>query len=296
MRTLITGGTGLLGKALIEEGGPSRKIMATYLGNYMIGDHGNVKYVKLDLSDTGGYGKLFNEFKPEIVIHTAGLGSPDYVEKNRKEGWEINVKGTQHIADYCRDHGSKLVYISSNGIYDGERAPYNEDSKALPINYYGELKLEGEEVTKKAGVPYAIVRPILMYGWNHPFERANIVTTALSKLKKNGEIFAYDDVFTTPLYVKSCAEAIWKIVDKEITGVFNIAGSDRASVYGLVLKAAEIFGYDPALVKPVRQGYFNEFTRRPRDTSFNTWKMRTALGIAPLSIDEGIKKMKETQV
>ena len=89
---------------------------------------------------------------------------------------------------------------------------------------------------------------------------------------------------------------VWKIVDKEITGVFNIAGSDRASVYGLVLKAAEIFGYDPALVKPVRQGYFNEFTRRPRDTSFDTGKMRTVLGILPLSIDEGIKKMKETQV
>ena len=295
MRILITGGTGLLGKALIEESGGSREMTATYLGNYEIGDSASVKYKKLDLRDPEGYGKLFKEFKPETVIHTAGLGSPDYVEKNRKESWEINVKGTGDIAEYCRNYGSKLVYISSNGIYDGEHAPYSEDSKALPINYYGELKLEGEEIAKNAGIPYAIVRPILMYGWNHPFERANIVTMALSKLRKNEEFFAYDDVYATPLYVKSCAAAIWKITDKGIAGVFNIAGRDRVSVCGLILKTAEIFGYDPALVKPVQQGFFNEFTRRPRDTSFNTDKMRSVLGIAPLSISEGIAKMKGTQ-
>ncbi len=199
MKILITGGTGLLGKALIEEGGHSREITATYLGGYEVKDSGKVRYKKLDLRDSGGYKELFSDFKPEVVIHTAGLGSPDYVEKNKREGWEVNVKGTQSIVDNCEYFNSKFIYISSNGIYDGERAPYAEDSGAFPINYYGELKLEGEEITKKAGIPHVIVRPILMYGWNHPFERANIVTMALLKLEKNEEFFVYENVYTTPL-------------------------------------------------------------------------------------------------
>ncbi|MFA5148600.1 MAG: NAD(P)-dependent oxidoreductase [Candidatus Omnitrophota bacterium] len=295
MRILITGGTGLLGKALIEEGGRSREITATYIGNYDIADPGGVKYRKLDLKDTEGYGRLFRESKPEVVIHTAGLGSPDYVEKNREESWQVNVKGTQDIVDLCEEYGSKFIYISSNGIYDGGHAPYSEGSEALPINYYGVLKLEGEQATRKAAVPYAIVRPILMYGWNHPFERGNIVTIALSKLKKGEEFSAYDDVYSTPLYVKSCAGAIWKIIDTGKYDVFNIGGAERVSVYGLIVKAAEVFGYDTALVKPVKQGHFNEFTKRPVDTSFNTDKMRKALGIEPLSVGEGMRKMKEAR-
>lgn len=295
MRILITGGTGLLGKALIEEGGRSREITATYLGNYDIADPGGVKYRKLDLKDMEGYGRLFREFKPEAVIHTAGLGSPDYVEKNKEESRQVNVKGTQDIADLCGEYGSKFVYISSNGIYDGGHAPYSEGSEALPINYYGVLKLEGEQVTRKASVPCAIVRPILMYGWNHPFERGNIVTIGLSKLKNGEEFFAYDDVYSTPLYVKSCSEAIWKIIDTGKYDVFNIGGSERVSVYGLIVKAAEVFGYDTTLVKPVKQGHFNEFTKRPVDTSFNTDKMRRVLGIEPLSVGEGMRRMKEAR-
>ena len=296
MRILITGGTGLLGKALIETVDNSNyEIIATCLGDYNLNDTNQVKYKKLDVRDIDGYSSLFKEFKPEVVVHAASVGSPDYAEKNKEETWSIDVVGTQNIINNCERYDSKFIYMSSNGIYDGNKAPYSENDKAEPINYYGKIKLEGERITKSSRILHAIVRPILMYGWNYPFERPNIITLAISKLQKSEKIFVYDDVYTNPIFVQSCAKAIWKVIEENKYDIFNIGGKDRLSIYELVKKAAEIFEYSINLVIPVQQGFFNELTKRPKDTSYNTEKMRKVLGLEPLSIIEGLLLMKNSK-
>lgn len=294
MKILITGGTGLLGKALIENNSDKVEMMATFVGDYDMKNTDQVRYQKLDIRDKDGYLRLFREFQPEVTIHTASIGSPDYAEKNKEETWEVNVGGTQNILSLCEEFDSKFIYISSNGIYDGNKAPYGEKNKAEPINYYGQVKLEGEKVTKKAKVSYAIVRPILMYGWNHPFERTNIITLALSKLQKGETMYVYEDVYTNPLFALSCAEAIWKLIGLNKFETFNIAGKDRISVYEFVKKAAQIFGLSEKLVIPVKQGYFNELVPRPKDTSYNTEKMQRVLKLEPLSVSEGLSLMKRS--
>jgi len=292
MRLLITGGTGLLGKALIDSALPAMEITATFLGEYDINGSERVKYEKLDIRDAAGYAGLFKQFRPDVVIHAASIGSPDFAEKNKELTWEINVNGTKMIASLCKRHGAKMIYISSNGIYDGNNAPYGEDDKAEPINYYGVTKLEGEKMTRSFGDDCAIVRPILMYGNNHPFERQNIVTMAIEKLKKNEKMSVYDDVFSNALLSESCAKAIISVIEGGHSGDFNIAGAERVSIYGLVKKAAEIYGLDPSLIMPVKQGFFNELVPRPKDTSYRTEKMEKVLGVKPLTIIEGLKIMR----
>lgn len=295
MRVLITGGTGLLGKALIDNSNNQIEIIATYVGKYNMQDNDQVKYLQLDVRDKSGYINLFKNIKPDITVHTAGIGSPDFAEKNRELVWDINLNGTQNILDMCEKFDSKFIFISSNGIYDGQNAPYSEEDKAEPVNYYGEVKLKGEEITKKAKIPFVIVRPILMYGWHYPFERSNIVTQSILKLQNQEIIHAYDDVYIKPLLNYSCATAIWKTINENNFGVFNIAGADRVSIHQLVTKAAEIFNLNKALVIPVQQGYFNELAKRPCDTSFKTDKMEKILGVKPLTLEDGLITMRETQ-
>ena len=293
MKILITGGTGLLGKALIETVDSNYEIVATYLSNYDVEDTHQVKYTKLDTRDKAGYEYLFREFKHKVVIHTVSIGSPDYAEKNKELTWEVNVGGTQNILFICERFNAKFIYISSNGIYDGNKAPYGEEDEAKPINYYGQTKLEGERIVQKAKIPYAIVRPILMYGWPHSFERGNIVTFALSNLEKCEVVNAYDDVYLNPLFNHSCAEAIWKIIEEEKYDVFNIAGAERVTIYKLIQEVAYAFKLNLDLIKPVQQGFFNELVKRPGDTSYKTEKMEKELGIKPLSLKEGLSIMRE---
>lgn len=293
MKVIITGGTGLLGKYLIQGPLSNCEIAAIYVGDYFVEDYDNIRYFKIDVRDNDSQTELFNSFKPDVVIHTAAVGSPDFVEKNRALTWDINVRGTQKILANSERVNAAFIYISSNGIYDGENAPYSEDNIAMPVNYYGELKLQAEEAVKKSKLKTAIVRPILMYGWNHTFERGNIVTGSLAKLRQREKVFVYDDVYSNPLYADSCASAIWKIIAEDKYDTYNIGGAERVSIFQLIKKVADIFHLDQNLVHPVQEGYFNELVKRPSDTSFKTEKMEKELGLKPLSLDEGLRLMKE---
>ena len=293
MRVLITGASGLLGKALIENNKANHEIIATYAGKYVMANHRRLKYFKLDIRDKTGYADLFKKYKPQVTIHTAGIGSPDFAEQNKELVSDINLNGTKNIAENCELFNSKLIFISSNGIYDGGQAPYGEDDKAEPVNYYGVIKLKGEEAIKRARIPHAIVRPILMYGWNNPFERANIVTQSILKLQQGEKVYAYDNVYVNPLFNNSCAEVIWKIIDDNKICDYNIGGADRASIYQLIYKVAETFHLNKSLVIPVQQGYFNELVERPRDTTLKTEKMEKELGIKPLTLGEGLTLMRD---
>lgn len=289
---LITGGTGLLGKSLVQKFKYKYEITATYAGNYDIRNSDHAVFVKVDVRDQGGNDEIFRKFRPDVVIHTASIGSPDFAERNRELTWQINVEGTQAILSLCEKYGSKFIYISSNGIYDGQNAPYGEEDTAAPINYYGIVKLEGEKITRMSETVFAVVRPILLYGWNHPFERSNIVSFALDKLSRGETMMAYEDVIINPLYVEDCAEGILRIIENNRFETFNFGGKDRVSIYELVKKTAEIFGLDAASVHPVRQGYFNELVPRPKDTSYVTEKMEKVLAMKPIGLNEGLILMR----
>lgn len=281
-----------MGKALAGSANGKYDILATFTGDYNIQDTLQVKYVKLDIRDADGYLRLFKDFRPEVTIHTAGVNSPDYAQKNSDEAREINVGGTRNILKACQVYGARFIYISSNAVYAGDRAPYKEGDIPEPVNNYGRLKLEGELITAQASVPWAIVRPILMYGWNYDFERPNVVTIGITKLRKKERFFVYEDVYYNPLYYYSCAQAIWTAIEKGKFEVFNIAGKDRLSVYGLMKEVAKVFGLDQSLLVPVRQGFFKELVKRPGDTSYDTAKMESVLGLKPLKIEEGLELMR----
>lgn len=235
---------------------------------------------------------MFEESKPDLVIHAASVGSVDYVEHHRQETWEINVGGTQNVGQMCMRHGAKLIFISSNAVFDGERPFYAEDGPINPINYYGQLKVEGERWVQSSCHENAIVRPILMYGWHLPTERGNWVTTWIRMLSQGNRVKVVDDVRSKPLFSCNCADAIWSIIAQNRTGLFHVAGADHITLYQFALKTGEVFGLDGSLIDPVPSSFFPEIASRPRDTSFDTTKMERILGVKPLGVLEGLTRMK----
>ena len=245
-----------------------------------------------DVSDRPKMQEIFAWVKPDAVIHAAAIGSVDFAEKNREQTRKINVEGTEIIAELCEKYHSELIYISSNAVFDGKSHLYSETAPVNPINYYGQLKVEAENVVGKSGIPWAIVRPILMYGWPYPGERDNPVVWWVNALKNNRPLKIVDNVFTKPLAAWSCAEAVWAVIKQKRTGIYHVAGRDHITLYQFALLTAEVFDLDASLITPVPDSYFPEIAPRPRDTSFETTKMETELGVKTIGVREGLLKMK----
>lgn len=294
MRALITGGTGLLGKTLLSVAPPEVQLFATY---YLEPTYGQstVPFFHLDVRDAVTVAWLLDQVRPDVVIHTASIGSVDYAEHHRWEAWAVNVGGTRNIAEACHRHGARLIFISSNAVFDGEHPPYAEEDAVCPINYYGQLKVEGERVVQEAGTEAAIVRPLLMYGWPNPGERDNPATIWLEKLGQGMPIEVVDDVYSKPLFVDQCARACWAVVIQRRSGVYHVAGADRVSLYEFALKVAEVFELEADLIKSVPSSYFPDIAPRPKDTSFITRKMETDLGVRPIGLIEGLRAMRATR-
>jgi dTDP-4-dehydrorhamnose reductase len=294
-RILLTGGTGLLGKSLLEISPLDFELFATYYPDRSLtGLDPRVLHL-MDVRDPAQVKAVFDEVRPDVVIHTASIGNVDYAEKHRQEARDVNVGGTLNMLAGCARGHAKMIFISSNAVFDGEHPPYAEDDRVCPVNHYGQLKVEGEQIVAQSGVVSAIVRPILMYGWPYPGERANPVTWWVSSLEQGKPIKVVDDVHSSPLLALNCAEAIWAIVRGGHTGTYHAAGAEHVTLHQFALETARVFDLDERLIEPVPSSYFPEIAPRPRDTSFKTDRMAKQLRVMPIGIREGLLYLKRTR-
>lgn len=291
MRVLITGSTGLLAKGFEEMSDGADEIVGAHLRQYQIKDTRARHYV-LDVRDEDEVRSLFERERFDAVIHAAGMASVDHVERHPEEGRASNLKGTLNISRACKRTGAYLVYISTNAVFDGSSAPYAEDAPTSPIHHYGRIKLACEEAVAQEAGSFCVVRPILMYGWNHVVNRPNPVTWVYEKLLRGEQISLVNDVFENPLFNQQCGRALWAILGARPAGVFHLAGADRIHRHAMGLKVAEVFGLDSSLITEVDSSHFPNIARRPKDTTFVTRRMERELGVSAMTLEEGLRAMK----
>lgn len=290
-KILIIGGTSLLGNQLILDLQKDFDLTATYHKN-KINEKLSVETVSLNIRDNVSIKKIITSSYYDFVLHCVSQGDVDYCEKNKKEAWKINVLATKHIADVCYRQKTRLVYFSTNAIYDGVAGNYSEDSRTKPINYYGKTKLLGENMVKKSGVSYIILRLNTMFGWNTLGQRENPAVWIIKNLKNSKKIKVVDDVYNNHLWVGFVSKIIRKVLKNWPNNeVFNIAGSECISRYEFALKVAKIFNLNPKFISQAKSTNFLFLAPRPKDTCFKTNKMFRIFKIKPLSVNEGLKLM-----
>jgi len=284
---LVTGASGLLGSKIVKAAMHHFKVIPLHNTKPL---HENS--LRLDITNAWEVSSLFNKIKPYAVIHTASETNVDKCETEKAHAWKINVEGTQNIALASNKVGAKLVYISTDYVFDGQKGNYSEQDKPNPINHYGITKLEGEKIVIKNCKKYAILRTSVLYGW-HPWKQ-NFVTWVINQLNQNKEIMVVDDHFNTPTLADNLAEMIIEVVQKDISGLYHASGKERISRYNFALKIAKTFSLDTSLIKPVKMNQLTTWiAKRPRDSSLNTEKIQKQLKTKPLNITQGLRKMKE---
>jgi|SRR2546422_2275593 len=290
MRVLVTGGTGLLGKALAESCPVGCSILSLHLRPPRVVNPCTNELL-VDVRDRDKIGMIFASQLFDVVIHAAGISNVDYAEQHYDDAVASNVTGTANVAELCSDFNKRLIYVSTNAVFDGTRAPYSEGDPACPINAYGRIKVQCEELVAKVANSFCIVRPILMYGWNYPSARMNPVTWLLEKMGRGEPVSIVTDVYENPLFYLQAGEALWKVVEREDLRLVHLAGGEIVNRYTFALAVARVFGLDAGLIRPVESSFFPDLAPRPRNTSFVTDRMQNKLKVVPLTLEEGLRAM-----
>lgn len=293
MRVFITGSSGLLGSHIIRQS-REHHIIAGSVHKIRVVPNENCLYYDLDITSKSQCLKAFKTFNPDVVIHTAAIATPDYCDKHQDEATKVNITGTKNIIAACKATSAKLVFITTNGVYDGEHAPYDEASQIEPIDHYGHTKYKGELLVKESGLDHIIIRCNTMYGWNNLQERENPLTWQIRILGRNKTpLNMVDDMFNNFLYAHEAAEAIWNAIDCNVNNqTINVAGKDCISRYDFSVKIAKQFDMDSDMITPVKLSFFGNMVPRPKNTCFVTNKMTKLLSQKPLTVAQGLKHAK----
>ena len=206
MRILITGSTGQLGRELIRVLDEEELLLLTHKD--------------IDIIDPNLVQKIL-ELKPNIIIHTAAYTDVDGCERYPELAFQVNTLGTQHIILGTEKVGAKLVYISTDYVFDGEKgAPYAESDETFPINVYGHSKLIGEYLVQASSIPWIIVRTAWLYGEG----RKNFITSVIEWAKDLPVLKLVIDKTGSPTYAKDLALAIRHLIRAKACGTYNAAG------------------------------------------------------------------------
>ena len=291
---LVVGGSSLLGYKLLSHT-DKFEVYASYNKNLI--NLQNVETLKIDITNGKKCEKIL-DLKPDIIINTAAMTNVDYCEKYEKNAFDVNVTGTKNIAKIAEKLGSKLIHISTDAVFSGERKFYVEDDKPNPISVYGKTKLESEKIISKVN-DSIILRPSVIFGWipseyiktkDNSRKTMNFGLWDLNHLYKNNKMSIVNDQFNTPTLADNLAENILKIIKKDITGIFHLSGLSCISRLDFSKKIAKSFGYPENLITSVSSKEFKQIAPRTLESCLKCDKI-VKTGSNLLKIEQSIEIM-----
>jgi dTDP-4-dehydrorhamnose reductase len=281
MRIFITGGSGLLGSKIAEIALREHEVYAGYCYNKPeFGEPVKFDLAKKDL-------EVIHKIKPEIIIHTAALTNVDECEANKELAYKINAEGTKGIAKIAKELGALPVYVSTDYVFSGDKGMYKEEDEPNPINYYGYTKLLGERYCD------CVARPCVIYGAKPASGKVNFALWLMDKLRNREEVKIVRDQYVTPTLNTSLAEMLLEIAERELKGIFHLAGATRVSRYDFALRIANKLGLDGNLIVPSRMAEMKWIAARPKDSSLDTSKASKYLKEKPYDLDKALTILKE---
>lgn len=265
MRILVTGCEGQLGKAVIEE--------LRRRGHQVTGTSRR----DMDITKWENVERVFEAVKPEAAIHCAAYTNVDMAEEEEVYCREVNVQGTAHILEGCRKYQARLLFISSDYVFSGEKEePYFENDSGEPVNVYGQSKLDAENLVRKYEKSF-IVRTSWVFG-----EGRNFVQAILRKAEKESKLSVVSDQIGSPTYTKDLAILLADMVVTERYGIYHATNEGVCTWYEF---AGEILRQAGSRVEvlPIKTSEYPTKAKRPRNSQLGKRNLDKA-GFARLPI------------
>uniref|UniRef100_A0A8C8WJK7 Methionine adenosyltransferase 2 subunit beta n=1 Tax=Panthera leo TaxID=9689 RepID=A0A8C8WJK7_PANLE len=250
-RVLITGATGLLGRAVYKE------FKQNNWHAFGCGfRRARPKFEQVNLLDSEAVHHIIHDFQPHVIVHCAAERRPDVVENQPDAASQLNVDASGNLAKEAALIGAFLIYISSDYVFDGTNPPYREEDVPSPLNLYGKTKLEGEKAVLENNLGAAVLRIPVLYGEVEKLDES-AVTVMFDKVQfsnKSANMDHWQQRF--PTHVKDVATvcrqlAEKRMLDPSIKGTFHWSGNEQMTKYEMACAIADAFNLPSSHLRPV---------------------------------------------
>ncbi len=224
------------------------------------------------------------------ILEFSAPKKQEEVWKEEQTAWAVNVFGTKNLIEACQKTNKKIVYLSTDFVFDGKKRVYSEEDDPAPINWYAKTKYEGEKLVQSSGLDYIIAR--IAYPYRAYFIRNDFVRALTAKLQKSEKLNMVTDHIMTPTFIDDIVNALDVLIRLEQKGIFHVVGSQAITPYEGAMKIAEQFDFDSTLIsKTTRREYFAGKAPRPFCLHLKNDKI-SKLGIEMSSFDKGLIEIK----
>ena len=257
MRVLVTGVKGQLGHDVMDE--------LAAKGIVGIG----VDVEEMDITDAGACQRVIKEAKPDAVIHCAAYTAVDAAEDNVELCRRVNADGTRNIAKVCKELDIKMMYISTDYVFNGQgERPWEPDDHREPLNVYGLTKYEGEIAVEQNVEKFFIVRIAWVFGTNGK----NFIKTMLRLGKERGAVSVVDDQIGSPTYTYDLAKLLVEMIQTDRYGRYHATNEGLCSWYEFACEIFRQAGMD-VKVSPVDSSSFPTKAKRPLNSRMSKEKL-----------------------
>ena len=284
-KLLVLGGSGLVGSAFIDFAKNDYDIIFSYNKNEI--KIPNTESFKINLlNDSDKIETIIKNYNPDVVLHTVAHSNLDLCETDHYITDKLHIDLTQKIANVCVSINSKLIFLSTDAVFEGQlNKRYSEEDITNPINYYGKTKLQAEKIVLDASLNNTVLRTSVIYGWH---KKSRFTNWILDYLKDGKQVDPFSDQFNTPTLIDDLIKVILKIIDNDISGLYHAAGKTCLNRYEFAILLAKKFSYDLTLIHPVTKIEKKQDAPRPISTCLDSSKLENITNFSFSDISSGI--------
>lgn len=265
-RHLVIGASGMVGEHLVLAlNAIGQNPIATCRSNQI------PSAIPLDITNRSDVDSLFASEQPMVTFLPAALTNVDYCETYPDESYKTNVMGVQNVVNVANSADSRVIYFSTDYIFDGRKGPYSEEEPANPISEYGRQKLAAEHYISLFSKKYLIIRTTIVYGWER--QGKNFVARLVKSLRENVPVKAPVDQIGSPTYANNLAQIAVELSESDRMGVVNVTGPSCVDRHAFARAAARAFHLDESLIVAVKTEELHQPAKRPLNAGLNTTKI-----------------------
>ena len=241
-----------------------------------------------DLTKSVEVSRIFNQVKPDAVIHAAAIADIDYCQNHPDQARAINRDTSIHLADLCAESGARMIFCSTDTVFDGIKGNYSETDLPNPVNYYAETKVAAEEYITK-NLPQAVIaRVALVIGLHLYHGKPTFLSKMMQALDAGKSLPFPENEIRTPVDVLALGQALVALAGNDFAGVIHLSGNDRMTRYQMARRIAAHLGYSADLIESTDSAKLTDRATRPPDVSMLNTLAGNVLDTPMRGLDEAM--------